>query len=180
MGGGISLRFAGDFPERTSSMTLIGSVGPVVEKSETVLALDRGENPLLLQSTQDLDLADGAHLGEDAQVAAGDEDLHRPGSASRPPRRARPPSSAAGTGRRTARGSTPNRKVGAHAPRSSSTARATRHSPLDRPRAGCPPPNARLEMLEGIGHMIPQMEAPRRVARMVDAFIDDVEGRRLS
>ncbi len=55
MGGGISLRFAQDFPEQTASMTLIGSVGPLVEKSEVGAAIDRGENPLVTTSAEDLD-----------------------------------------------------------------------------------------------------------------------------
>ena len=38
-------------------------------------------------------------------------------------------------------------------------------------------PNARLEMLEGIGH-VPQMEAPGSVAKMIDQFIREVEARR--
>ena len=55
MGGGITLRFARDYPARLTSMTLLGSVGPIVVKSEMALALDRGENPLLLESVDDLD-----------------------------------------------------------------------------------------------------------------------------
>ena len=38
-------------------------------------------------------------------------------------------------------------------------------------------PNARLEMLEGIGH-VPQMEAPGAVAKMIDQFVREVEARR--
>jgi pimeloyl-ACP methyl ester carboxylesterase len=54
MGGGVALRFAHDFPEQTASMTLIGSVGPIVERSEVGEAIDRGENPLLTRGPDDL------------------------------------------------------------------------------------------------------------------------------
>lgn len=47
MGGGISLRFAHDFPESTRAVVLLGSVGPIVDKSPLLHALDRGENPLI-------------------------------------------------------------------------------------------------------------------------------------
>ena len=55
MGGGISIRFAYDHPERATSMTLIGSVGPMPERSELGRALDRGENPLIVESARDFD-----------------------------------------------------------------------------------------------------------------------------
>jgi abhydrolase domain-containing protein 6 len=47
MGGGIALRFAHDYPEQTRAVVLLGSVGPTVDKSQLLEALDRGENPLL-------------------------------------------------------------------------------------------------------------------------------------
>ncbi|MEO6418164.1 MAG: alpha/beta hydrolase, partial [Polyangiaceae bacterium] len=53
MGGGISLRFAHDFPERTRAVVLLGSVGPIVDKSPLLHALDRGENPLLPGSLEE-------------------------------------------------------------------------------------------------------------------------------
>ena len=56
MGGGVALRFAQDFPERALSLTLIGSVGPMVEeKSEVGLAFDRGENLLITKSPEDIE-----------------------------------------------------------------------------------------------------------------------------
>ncbi len=54
MGGGIALRLATDYPSRVASMTLMGSVGPIPVKSEVFQALDRGENPLLAASSDDL------------------------------------------------------------------------------------------------------------------------------
>ncbi|HEX7602556.1 MAG TPA: alpha/beta fold hydrolase, partial [Polyangiaceae bacterium] len=54
-GGGIALRLAADGPERVASLTLLGSVGPWVEKSELALALERGENPLVARSLADFD-----------------------------------------------------------------------------------------------------------------------------
>jgi pimeloyl-ACP methyl ester carboxylesterase len=53
MGGAIALRFAHDYPARTRSLTLIGSIGPVVEKSAVARALERGENPLVVAGVQD-------------------------------------------------------------------------------------------------------------------------------
>ncbi len=55
MGGGIALRFAQDYPARAASITLIGSVGPVVERSEVGEAIDRGENPLITRDPDDLE-----------------------------------------------------------------------------------------------------------------------------
>jgi len=55
MGGGIALRLAADAPERVASLTLLGSVGPWVEKSELALALERGENPLVGRTLADFD-----------------------------------------------------------------------------------------------------------------------------
>jgi pimeloyl-ACP methyl ester carboxylesterase len=55
MGGGIALRFANDYPALAASLTLVGSVGPMPEKSELVHALDRGENPLVVESVSDFD-----------------------------------------------------------------------------------------------------------------------------
>ena len=55
MGGGIALRLAVDAPERVASLTLLGSVGPWVEKSELALALERGENPLVSRTLADFD-----------------------------------------------------------------------------------------------------------------------------
>ena len=53
MGGGISLRFASDFPEVTRGVVLLGSVGPAVDKSELGHLLDKGENPLIPSSRED-------------------------------------------------------------------------------------------------------------------------------
>lgn len=47
MGGAITLRFAADFPESTRAIVLLGSVGPIVDKSPFVLGLDEGRNPLI-------------------------------------------------------------------------------------------------------------------------------------
>jgi len=55
MGGGIALRLAADHPARVASLTLIGSVGPIVEPSEVVRAVERGENPLVLAGPDDWD-----------------------------------------------------------------------------------------------------------------------------
>jgi abhydrolase domain-containing protein 6 len=50
MGGGISLRFASDFPGVTRAVVLLGSVGPLVDKSPLNHLLDAGQNPLIPSS----------------------------------------------------------------------------------------------------------------------------------
>jgi len=55
MGGGIALRLAADAQEHVASLTLLGSVGPWVEKSDLALALERGENPLVSRTLADFD-----------------------------------------------------------------------------------------------------------------------------
>jgi pimeloyl-ACP methyl ester carboxylesterase len=176
MGGGISLRFARDFPERASSMTLIGSVGPVVDRSETLRALDRGENPLLVERVEDLDRLMGLvaekmppwpramkrFIAEDRvarkEVQAG---LFRGWN--------EPKDGEGVHGIDLATLRTPALVL--HGKRDRvidvSTGRALAEQL----------PDARLELLEGIGH-VPQMEAPRKVAKLVDSFLDDVEARR--
>ena len=47
MGGAISLRFASDFPDVVEGLVLLGSVGPAADKSDLGHALDVGENPLI-------------------------------------------------------------------------------------------------------------------------------------
>jgi pimeloyl-ACP methyl ester carboxylesterase len=180
MGGGISLRFAHDYPARAISMTLIGSVGPIVHKSEMALALDRGENPLLMDSgtIDDLDRLMAFVLEK------------RP----RFPRAMNRYMAETRFARRDAhamlfRGWIDPRD-GEEVPRDLESLRTPAlviHGALDRvidPSTGKALadrlPNARpLELLEGIGH-VPQMEAPRRVARLVDGFIDGVEAARVA
>ncbi len=47
MGGAISLVVASQFPEMTRAVVLLGSVGPVVDKSVFLLGLEGGHNPLI-------------------------------------------------------------------------------------------------------------------------------------
>ena len=172
MGGGISLRFARDFPARLTSMTLLGSVGPIVVKSEMAHALDRGENPLLLESAEDLDRLLAFVLEKPPKLPRA---IRRYIAHERYARR----DAHAGLFRgwidpREGEGISPDLEsldvpaLVVHGERDrvidSSTARAlaTRL------------PQARLEMLEGIGH-VPQMEAPLQVAKIVSGFIAEVE-----
>jgi abhydrolase domain-containing protein 6 len=175
MGGGISIRFASDHSDRALSLTLIGSVGPLVEKSELFYALDRGENPLLVDSPDDLERLVGfvvakprkiprtvaRYLGHDRFARREDQE-------------------------RLFRGWI-DPKEGEQVPstlESIATPALVIHGSRDRvidPSTGralaARLPNARLEMLEGIGH-VPHMEVPRHVAKLVNRFIDEVDAAR--
>jgi abhydrolase domain-containing protein 6 len=172
MGGGISLRFARDFPERAASMTLIGSAGPIVEKSELALALDRGENLLLPSSPDDLgrllhfvaekvpplSRAARRYLGaeryarRDALALAWDGWLT--------------PAATEGIPESLESIATPALIIQGEQDRviHPSTARAL----------AARLPNARLELLEGVGHL-PMVEMPRAIAALVDRFVASIE-----
>jgi abhydrolase domain-containing protein 6 len=168
MGGGIALRFASDFPTRAASMTLIGSVGPTVEKSEVGLAIDRGENPLITESVDDLDRllrlvaekvppssrAMRRHLGADRYARRDAQALLFDGWNDPPSDESVP--------KDLAKILTPTLVI---------------HGECDRvihPATGKALarelPNARLELLPAIGH-VPQLEAPKLTAALIDAFI---------
>jgi abhydrolase domain-containing protein 6 len=173
MGGGIALRVAADFPERVASLSLLGSVGPFVEKSEVGHAFDRGENPLLIQSPDDLERLL-------ALVAE------------RPPPATRPMRSYLGADRFARRAAQEalfdgwvNCPPGDGPPDGDALARI--HAPAlvihgDKDRVIHPAtgralheklPDAWLEILEGVGH-VPQIEAPKKTADLLERFIDSV------
>jgi pimeloyl-ACP methyl ester carboxylesterase len=175
MGGGISLRFARDYRERLTSMTLIGSVGPVVVKSEMSHALDRGENPLLIESADDLDRLLAFVL-------------------EKPPKFPRPIRRYLGHQRFVRRDAHAGLFRGWIDPRegegispdleSLTTPALVIHGERDRVidsstarELASRLPRARLELLDGVGH-VPQMEAPRVVAKLVGGFIAEVEAAR--
>jgi pimeloyl-ACP methyl ester carboxylesterase len=177
MGGGISLRFAQDFPARVTSLSLIGSVGPIVEKSELMLALDRGDNPLIIESAAEIDRM--MHFVAEQVPRYPRTILRYVGE-----RRAglRDHFSALFRGWRD-----PNDGDGISEDLSTITAPALVIQG-DRDRVIHPStaralaeqlPNARLEMLAGIGH-VPQMEAPRKTAQLVESFVAEVEARGVS
>ena len=172
MGGGISLRFAHDYPARALSLTLIGSVGPIIEKSEMVLALDRGENPLLLDSPDDLGRLMSFVVEKPrkipraiARFIAHARFAHRDNH-ERLFRGWLEPRDGEGEPRDLESIATPALVI--HGACNRVIHPATARSLAARL------PNARLELLEGIGH-VPYMEAPRRVASLLDRFIDEVE-----
>ena len=168
MGGGIAIRFAAEFPERTASMTLMGSAGPIVEKSELGLALDRGENPLLTDGPDDLDRllrlvaekvppssrAMRRHLGAERFSRRDAQALLFDGWVSPAP----------GDG-------IPEDLESIAAP---ALVIHGEHDRVIHPATGKALarrlPNARLEILEGIGH-VPMMEAPKLSAQLVDRFV---------
>lgn len=168
MGGGISLRLAADYPDRVRSLTLVGSVGPIVEQSELGLALERGENLLVPESVEEADrmlalalerpprVPKPLRLYVAAQRIAVAARLHALFEAWRDP----PP--------------------GHEVPEDLEAIRAPTlviHGACDRvvhPATGralaARIPGARLELMEGIGH-VPQLEAPRAVASMITAHL---------
>jgi pimeloyl-ACP methyl ester carboxylesterase len=177
MGGGIALRFAKDHPERATSITLIGSVGPVVDRSEVLRALDRGENPLIVNDVADLDRLLGLvsekmpkfprtmrrYIAED-RVARKDAQISLFRGWNEP---------------KEGEGISPDLES-IHTPALVIHGARDRVIDVSTGRAlGARLPNARLEVMEGIGH-VPQMEAPGRVAKMIDEFVTEVEARRVS
>jgi triacylglycerol lipase len=176
MGGGIVQRFAQDYPARASSMTLVGSVGPYIEKSEVGKALDRGENPLVVDDVE----------SHDDLIALITE--KKPMS-TRAIRRYL-------AGRRVARREVESALFrgfseapeGEGIPRNLEAIRTPAlvvHGACDRvihPATGRALaqrlPDARLHMMQGVGH-VPQLEAPAALARAIDVFIGEVEERRL-
>jgi pimeloyl-ACP methyl ester carboxylesterase len=55
MGGGIALRLAADHPARVAGLVLVASVGPQVAASEVGAAMQRGENLLIPRTRSELD-----------------------------------------------------------------------------------------------------------------------------
>jgi pimeloyl-ACP methyl ester carboxylesterase len=173
MGGGVALRFAADYPGRAVTLGLLGSVGPFVEKSEVGLAFDRGENPLIIEAPEDIDRllalvaerpppstrAMRRYLGADryarreAQGALFDGWVHcAPGDG--------PPD-----GDALAAIAVPTIVI--HGENDRVIHPATGRALYEKL------PDARLELMAGVGH-VPQMEKPKRTAAILDAFIDSV------
>lgn len=171
MGGGIALRFAADFPARAASLTLIGSVGPVVEKSEVGLAFDRGENPLLVESPDDMErlLKLVAERTPPAPRA-----LRRYLAQNRFSRREAEASLFDGWVFATDGDGVPKELSAITTPALILHGAKDRviHPATARALAAALP-NATLRILEGIGH-VPQLEAPKRTAESVEAFVDQV------
>jgi abhydrolase domain-containing protein 6 len=171
MGGGIVLRFARTWPDRVASLTLVGSVGPVVEQNETLRAIERGENPLIPKGGDDFDrllelvaerpllmtrpmrlyLRADRYARADAHTDLF-EGWYRHAPDEGPPEDLEQITAPA---------------LVIHGERDRVIHRATGEALARRL------PNARLELLSGIGH-VPQLEVPRIAARLVERFLSSV------
>lgn len=171
MGGGISLRFAADYPARTASISLLGSVGPIVEKSELALALDRGENPLLIESPSDLGrLLDfvaerSPPLPRAAKVYLGADRFARRDAQAELFEGWMTPPEGEGIPEDLEAIQTPALVIQGEKDR------------LIHPSTGRELarrlPNARLEMLAGVGH-VPMIEAPKVTSQLIERFLRTV------
>ncbi len=167
MGGGISQRVAADFPDRAASLALIGSVGPLLERSDALSLIEAGDNPLVVRSTDAvhrmMDLvmerrppmtrAMVAYVARERMLRA--DPLHAlfEGWAS------------------TMMGSDgiPSDLSTIRAPTLVIHGERDRVLPASTGRAlAAGIPGARLELLRGVGH-VPSFEAPRHVARALEA-----------
>ena len=172
MGGGIVQRLAQDHPGRVVSMTLLGSVGPLIQKSIVGEALDRGENPLVLEEAGKIETlmrlvaekpvpstkAMLRYLGV-KRVARKEDQLATFRGWSLP---------ADGEGIPTDLEAIQTPALVIHGKEDRVIHPATGRALANRL------PNARLVELDGIGH-VPQMEAPDAIARAIDDFIGHVE-----
>lgn len=167
MGGGIALRFASDFPDVTAGVVLLGSVGPLVEKSQLQHALDQGKNPLIPSSRAEfmvmLDFVTAKKIWVPAPIAAylASKQIAR--------RQALDALFATWIAQDASDLDGVLAKITAPT--------LVIHGELDRvidvttARAiAARVPNATLMVLPGIGH-VPQLEAPDRVARAIAAFV---------
>jgi pimeloyl-ACP methyl ester carboxylesterase len=176
MGGGIGLRLALDRPALVRSLVLIGSVGPEVAKSEVGSALDRGDNPLVPR--------DGAESGKFMKLV-----MEKPPKLPRALQRYAIAQRAAAAGRLAElfsgwRSPPPGEEIPAGAQLAAVRAPTlVIHGARDRvihpataQALADALPHAQLAVLDGIGH-VPQLEAPRRVARLIEEFLGSVGGR---
>ncbi|MEZ4404832.1 MAG: alpha/beta fold hydrolase [Kofleriaceae bacterium] len=176
MGGGVALWIARHHPALVASLTLVASVAPELAESELTRALARGENPLI----------PGGNSGDDVE----DADRFLRLVTERPPRvpqairryvaakraAARPvleelfrgwveASPADGLPRDLTAIATPTLIV---------HGRCDRIIAVDTARkVAAALPASRLRILDGIGH-VPQLEAPRQVAGLIDAHLAGV------
>ena len=174
MGGGIAQRIARSWPARARALVLVASVAAEMAESELTRELERGENFLI----------------PGAGAAGDDHDQFLKKVLEKPPRvpraiqryvaaqraRAQPRLERVWAGWTGATGEAgvpddpeaiaqPTLLV--HGERDRVIAVATARRLAERL------PRARLEILAGVGH-VPQLEEPRRVARLVDAFAAEI------
>ena len=163
--------------DRATSITLIGSVGPVIQKSEVMLALDRGDNPLVVNDIDDLDRLLGL-VSE--KMPRFPRTMRRYIAEDRVARRDAQLSLFRGWNEPIEGEGIPHDLESVKAPSLVIHGACDRVIDVSTGRAlAARLPDARLEVMEGIGH-VPQMEAPLRVAKMIDAFVAEGEARRVS
>lgn len=178
MGGGISARTAYDHPELVTSLTLIGSVGPLVEKSDVGRAFDQGVNPLVIEEGDAVNGIDKlmALVAERSLPSTramrrylGEQRAERREHESRTFRGWYEPAKGEGIPLDLESIHTPTLVIHGAKDRVIHPATARAY--------GARLPDVRLLMMEGVGH-VPQMEAPEAVARAIDALVGEVERRR--
>jgi len=176
MGGGISQRLAADHPALVRSMVLICSTGPERRKSPVRLAIERGENPLLPRTVDEAERFTKLIFERSPPLPRALQRYYAHDRVTRSPQLAVMwegwDTPAAGTGipdeDQLSRLAVPALIIHGD------------HDQLIHPDTAealaASLPHAELVMLHGIGH-VPQIEAPRRTARLIEEFLGSVGGR---
>ena len=172
MGGGVALRFATDYPQRTRSLLLVGSTSAIEPvPSEVSLALEAGINPLIVERPEDyaqvmtLVMAQPRPLPKSLSYALGARVAARAETLAQTLQAWRSAGLNDGMPRDLGRIQVPSLVI------QGSEDRVIHRSIAE--TLACGLGDARHLELQGIGHM-PQIEAPGRIARAMRAFLDSL------
>ena len=173
MGGGISLRLARDAPERVRGLALICSVGPdIVEKSEVWQGFDRGENALIPKSEDDAARMLEVVMARPPRLP---RSLMRYAASKRMAARAQLQDAFVGWMQSPPEDALPGDLDAIRAPTLVMSGQLDRvvHPAVAKAIARAIP-TAELCALPDLGHM-PQIEAPRRSARVLERFLAQLD-----